>query len=399
MDDAGGEFVLKDLPGTGGFDTVASAEALLPFLKDRADEIEALRRLPRDLSGCFAREGFYRMCAPAVYGGLELPPERTMSTIETLARADGSAAWCVFIGATSGSVLALLPPDSAREIFASPEVLLGGTFAPMGVAEAVEGGFRVEGRWAWGSGIQNADWIMGGCRVMRDGKTELDPRGGPRSRMMLAPAGEIEIHDTWHSAGLCGTGSTEYSMNGLFVPNRRAVGLGVEQPLERALYAFPQFGLLAMGIAAVTLGLARSALDELLDLAGAKTPQGSRRTLAERPATQAEVARAEAELRSARAFFYETIESAWQAAQSGGRLPVEHRRDIRLSTSHAVRSCARVVDRMYELGGGTSVHRSSRLQRIFRDVHVATQHAMVAPSTFEVTGRLLLGLETDPSTL
>ena len=107
-----------------------------------------------------------------------------------------------------------------------------------------------------------------------------------------------------------------------------------------------------------------------------------------------EVALAEAERRSARAFFYETIEAAWEMAQREGRIGVDERRDVRLATTHAVRASASAVDRMYHLAGGTSVYRTSPLQRIFRDVHVTTQHMMVAPSTFELTGRLLLGLET-----
>ena len=384
---------------SGAVDTLAAAQALSTEIRERAEEVEQARRLPRELSRRFAEAGFYRMCVPEAYGGLELPPAETMRTIEAVARADGSCAWCVFIGATSGSVLAMLAPEAAREIFARPEVLLGGVFAPHGRAVGTQGGFRVSGRWPWGSGTENADWVMGGCQVIRNGETELAKSGAPRSRMMIAPAAEIEFLDTWHVSGLCGTGSTDFAMNDLFVPERRAAGLGVDGPLPRPLYAFPQFGLLAMGIAAVALGLARAAIDELLGLAGGKTPQGSSRSLAARPAAQADVARAEALWRSARAFYYEAIERAWDAAKARGEIGVEERRDVRLATTHATRASAAAVDLMYELGGGTSVYRRSPLQRIFRDVHVATQHMMVSPSTLELTGRLLLGLETDTSLL
>jgi alkylation response protein AidB-like acyl-CoA dehydrogenase len=385
--------------GAAVIDTVATARAMRGELLGRAEEIERARRMPADISAGFARAGFFRMCVPEVYGGLELPPADTMYTIETLGQADGSCAWCVFIGATSGTVLAMLPPDSARAIFHSPEVLLGGVFAPRGKAVAEPGGFRVSGRWQWGSGTQNAQWVMGGCEVIRDGKPELLHNGTPRSRMMIAPASEIEFFDTWHVSGLCGTGSTDFAMNDLFVPDARAVGIGVDGPLPRPLYAFPQFGLLAMGIAAVALGLARAAIEALVEIAGGKTPQGSARPLATRPAAQADVARAEALLRSARAFYYEAIERAWESACARGRIEVEHRRDVRLATTHATRTCADVVDLMYDLGGGTSVYHRSPLQRIFRDVHVATQHMMVSPATLELTGRLLLGLDTDASQL
>ena len=380
-------------------DLRASARALAPELSARADEIEAARRLPPDLAERFARDGFYRACVPEIYGGLECPPAETMGAIEILARADGSCGWCGFIGATSGTVLAMLPPDAAREIFPHPEVRLGGVFAPRGKAVAEEGGFRVNGRWQWGSGTQNCDWVMGGCQVIRDGQPELLSNGTPRSRMMLAPADQLEFFDTWHVSGLCGTGSTDFAMNDLFVPESHAVGIGVDGPLPRPLYAFPQFGLLAMGIAAVAMGLARAAIDSLVEIASGKTPAGSSRPLAARASAQADVSRAEALLRSSRALYYETIESAWESACQRGEIGVEHRRDVRLATTHATRASAEAVDLMYHLGGGSSVYRSSPLQRIFRDAHVATQHMMVSPATLELTGRLYLGLETDVAML
>jgi alkylation response protein AidB-like acyl-CoA dehydrogenase len=264
---------------------------------------------------------------------------------------------------------------------------------------ATEAGFQVSGRWAWGSGSENADWVMGGCQVIRDGEVERAKSGAPRSRMMIAPADQIEFLDTWHVTGLCGTGSTDFAMNDVFVPQRRAAGLGIDGPLARPLYAFPQFGLLALGIAAVAMGLARAAIDELVSVAGAKTPQGSSRPLALRSAAQSDVSKAEALLRSARALYYETIGSAWETARADGVIGTEQRRDLRLATTHATRASAAAVDLMYELGGGTSVYRRSPLQRIFRDVHVATQHMMVGPSTLELTGRLFLGVGTDTSLL
>ncbi len=378
---------------------VLAAAKMADDLRAAADEFEAARRIPEEWSSRFAQAGFYRLCVPEVYGGLEAPPTESMNVIETLARADGSAAWVVFIGATSGSVLAYLPAESSREIFHNPEVMLAGVFAPRGVAIAVDGGFQVNGRWQWGSGTQNADWVMGGCQVVHDGVAETMPNGAPRSRMMLVPQDEIEFFDTWHASGLCGTGSTDFAINDRFVPESHAVGLAGGEPVQAPLYAFPQFGLLAMGIAAVTLGLARAAIDELVDLADSKTPSGSGRSLANRPSTQADVSSAEAMVRAARSFFYETVESGYETAKVEGHMPVERRREVRLSTTHAVRECAKAVDLMYHLAGGTSVYRRSPLQRIFRDVHVATQHMMVAPAILELTGRLFLGVETDTSLL
>ncbi len=379
--------------------TLELARGFEAELRERAAEIESARRLPRDLSDRFAQAGFYRMCVPSALGGLECAPATTMETIETLARADGASAWCVFIGATSGSVLSLLSEATGREIFAHPKTLLSGVFAPRGTAAAVDGGFRISGRWPWGSGTQNADWILAGCRIVREGAPAADASRGPETRLMVVPAAAVEFLDTWHVSGLSGTGSTDFEIHDLFVPASRAVAFGVDRPLARPLYAFPQFGLLALGIGAVALGLARAAIDALVALAGRKMPDGSGRPLAARSAAQSEVALAEATLRSARAFYREAIATAWEAATTRGEIDLTHRRDIRLATTHATQASAAVVGRMYALAGGSAVYQSSPLQRIFRDVHVATQHMMVSQSTFELTGRMLLGLETDTAML
>jgi indole-3-acetate monooxygenase len=376
---------------------LASASGFIEELRARGDEIEAARRLPKDLSDSLARAGFYRTLVPSVYGGLECSPRTVALLLETLARGDASAAWVTLVAATSGSALARVPPATARAVLALPETMVCGVFAPRGRAERDGDGYRVSGRWQWGSGTQNADWILGGCLLFRDGQLEKDPTGAPRAHMALVPAADVRFHDTWHVSGLNGTGSTDFELENIFVPEDRIVGYHDLPPPEGPLQAFPHFGLLALCVGAVTLGIARSAIEELLELAGVKKPFGSRRTLAERAATQIDVAEAEALLRSGRAYFFEAIDTAWEAANRTGELTLEHRRDLRLATTHAVRSAARAVDLMYNLGGGSSVYRASRLQRHFRDIHVATQHIMVGPGTLEVAGRLLLGLETDTS--
>jgi alkylation response protein AidB-like acyl-CoA dehydrogenase len=180
----------------------------------------------------------------------------------------------------------------------------------------------------------------------------------------------------------------------------RSVALGHDRPIAPgALYAFPLFGLLALGIAAVALGIARGALDEILALAVAKTPTGGRRTLAERATVQAQLAEAEATLGAARAFLDDLVGEAWAAARAAGVIPVPLRARLRLAATHATTASARVVNTAYTAGGGTAVYADSPLQRAFRDVHVVTQHMMVAPATWELCGRVLLGLDTDTTML
>lgn len=385
-------------------DLLAAAERFAPEIAERAAEIEANRFLPQDMAKRFAEAGLYRLCVPEAYGGLESHPCELVKVVERIAQADGSAAWCVFIGATSGVVAAFLEPCEAKRIFGDPLTITAGVFAPRGKAvranEGVVDGYRVTGRWQWGSGSRNASWISGGALIIGDdGKPEMAAEGLPQNRMMMFRAEDVTLHDTWDVSGLCGTGSTDFEVKDLFVPAARAVSLISDKPLARPLYCFPTFGLLGIGIAAVSLGIARGAIDTLVELAGGKTPQGSSKPLALRAKAHLDVSQAEALIRSARAYLMETIEAAWEAASKDGEITVAHRRDIRLATTHAAQSAARAVDLMYTLAGGSSVYRNSSLQRQFRDVHVATQHMMVSDATYELTGRLLLGVPTNTAML
>lgn len=378
---------------------VERACALGDEVASRAAEIEAARRIPADLSRKMAAASFYRMFVPASVGGAEASPSVGARVFETLARADASVAWVAFIGATSGTALAQIPEATARSVFATPETMIAGVFAPNGKAERTTGGFVAEGRWQWGSGCENAQWILGGCTLVESGQPMKTDGGVPRRHMLLFPARDVEILDTWHVAGLRGTGSTDFRVQSVFVPEDHVVGYLPQDAPARPLYRFPQFTLLALGIGAVALGVARASILELTSLAAGKKRFGSASTIAIRSHSHLEVAGAEARLRSARAFYYEAIEAAWRAANEGTAIPIELRRDLRLATTNAVNEAVKVVDAMYTLAGGASVYESSRLQRQFRDVHVATQHIMVGPGTLETVGRLLLGVDADTSSL
>lgn len=385
---------------TGGDGLIAAAHGFAGELRERAAEIEAGRQLPQDIADRFAAAGFYRMAVPKALGGLEATPQQIAGVIDALAQADGSAAWCVMIGSTTGLTAAYLDPAAAARIYGDdPNTITAGVFAPMGTAEMSADSATVKGRWAWGSGSHNAQWVFGGARLMSDGAPVMDDAGRPRTQMFAMPVQDLKLHDNWDPSGLAGSGSSDFEANDVVVPLGHGADITRPPSLTNPLYAFPVFGLLAVGIASVATGLARQAIDEIIDIGGGKVPQGSRKTLAHRPQAQSELAQGEAELRAAHSFLDNAVGAAWDAATADGAIGVDHRRDLRLAATHATTASARVVDRMYLLGGGSSVHRTSPLQRAFRDVHVATQHMMTAPATWELTGRLLFGLETDTATL
>jgi indole-3-acetate monooxygenase len=369
-------------------------------LRSRSEEFEALGRLPDDIATMLRDEGLFATWIPSAYGGAERSALAGLQSIAALSEADGAAGWCAMIALTTSMIGYLLPVEHAQEIY-HPKAITGGFAAPMGTAVPVAGGgLRVSGQWAWGSGTSHCTSIGGGVRLVGP-----DGRPAPREDGLAFPyvffdVGDVELLDTWDVAGLEGTGSTDYVVADAFVPEGRWVELGVTEPVVDApLARLPLFGLLALGVASVNVGIARRALAETIALAVDKRPQGSRKPLAERQTTQVDVARADATIRSSWAFMTDAVGDAWETAEAGDPLSVEQRRLLRLAATDATARCAEAVRRLHLVAGAAAVYRSSPIQRAFRDSHVATQHAMVAERTYELAGRLALDLPTDAAQL
>ena len=295
----------------------------------------------------------------------------------------------VNISSTTSSLSGFLAPEWAHLIFDDPLGAYGGAFAPNGKGTAVEGGWRVDGHWMWGSGTQHCQWVNGG--VMTDQR---------EMRLMFFPVGDVSFLDTWHASGLRGTGSLDYEVKGAFVPRGREVHVGkVWAQVDSAVSRFPNFNLLAAGLAAVTLGIARRAIDEAIALLDTKTNPAARTRAAEYGPAQVNLAMAEATLGGARAFIREEVARTWEQVVRGDRPSVEQKARLRLAAAHAALQSARAVDLAYYVGGGSSVFEASPLQRCQRDVHTATQHMMVSDRNLITYARLRLGLEAETTLL
>jgi alkylation response protein AidB-like acyl-CoA dehydrogenase len=375
---------------------------LLPRIRSAAADTEMSRRAAPALIDELAHAGAFRMLVPKAYGGAQATPSEMVRAIEEISRACASTGWCVMVGALSGLLAAYADDALAREIFEKrPNVILSGVFAPTGHAvELPDGRLRVRGRWAFASGCEHASYRMGGVLMMSDGKPVMRAEGEPDVRHVIFDANDAKVVDTWDVAGLCGTGSHDMLVEDVVVPAARAVRFTTAPAREKgALYTFPPIGLLALGVASVCLGIAREAIAELVAVAGAKHPGGGRRSLAERETVQVQVGEAEALVASSRAYVLSTADEIFAKASGGAVVEDADRARLRLAATHATRACARAVDLMYEAGGGTSIYKKNALQRHFRDLHVATQHAMVASSTYSIAGRLALGQRVDRTTL
>ena len=297
------------------------------------------------------------------------------------------------IANTTGLLAARLDREVAHAIFGRTDAVAGGFAAPMGVATLGDGAAHVSGEWAWGSGSSHATTMGGGVRIVdTNGSPAALPDGG---RVGFSFFTEVEELDTWHVSGLQGTHSTDYRVENARVPLERMVSMDRRSlVVDEPLYRFSTFGALALGVAMTMVGLAERAIEELTLLAE-KIPQGSSKGLTHRAPVQADLAQSVAAVRGARAYVADEVGRSWDEVVSSGRVTDERKVALRLAANAAAESALGAVDRCYTSAGGEAVYRRSPLQRVFRDIHVASQHAMVAARVYEPLGRFGFGLETE----
>jgi indole-3-acetate monooxygenase len=368
-----------------------SIRHLLPTLRGRRQDIEQARRLPADVAASLRSTGLYGLGVPRAIGGQEATPIELMQAIEAVATADGSAGWCAMIGTGNNVCAGYINERGAREVWSDPEAPTAGIAAPAGGAVRVEGGVRVSGRWPFASGISHCDWAWAGCLVMDNGKPRMTTHG-PEIIHVCVPVKDLQVHDTWYVSGLSGTGSTDFSASELFVPEHRIFAL-LDPTGHRTepLYRMPPLTLFVLQVVCVSLGIARTALDELIELALTKVPTLYQTVLADRPVAQVELARAEAALGAARALLYSTADDIWRTVLAGGEVTSRQLALARIACLQAAETGASVTKTANTLAGGSSLYTRSSLQRHARDAEAITHHFTVAPHVWEEAGRVLLG--------
>lgn len=368
-----------------------SIQNLLPAIRTRRQEIEQARRMPRDLVDELRQTGMFSLSVPRAIGGKEASPLDIMRAIETVATADGSTGWCAMIAIGNNVAAGYMSESGAREIFVDPNLPSAGIAAPAGTAIREDGGIRVSGRWPFASGITHSDWVWAGCLVTEDGRPRMTPHG-PEIVHAWLPVKDVEIHDTWHVSGLCGTGSNDFSARDVFVPEQRTFALlDPSGHRPEPLYQMPPLSLFVFQLVSVSLGIARSALDELNEHAQAKVPSLYTTVLADKPVAQVELARAEAALGGARSFLYETVDGMWQSVRTGQAPTARQLALGRIAATHAAETAAAVTRTANSLAGGSSIYLTSSLQRHARDAEAVTHHFTVSAHTWEEAGRVLLG--------
>lgn len=375
-------------------DMVAAAMRLAPAVRAARDQAEQMRQTPPALAAEITRAGIYQMYLPRSTGGPETPPLIAFRVVEELSKVDGSVGWCAMIATALSLNVGRLPVDVGRQLAGTPADYRGaGSARPGGRAWDVPGGYRVKGRWNFASGIQNARWLYCTC-IMMDGDTpRVTAAGPPVLRAMWVPRDSVSIVDTWSVMGMRGTGSQDFTVDDVIVPAARSC-LSDAPPTEAGplYYQRAWYVNLWTPSAANALGIARGAIDSLAEIAATEASTMSTNLLRDRPAVQTRIAEADAIVNAARAYVFHAVGTLWRIL-CAGETPSDY--DIaqgRLSIVHAMHESVRAVDKVFHAAGTNAIYTRLPLERAFRDVHVAVQHAAALPSYFESAGKVLLGL-------
>jgi alkylation response protein AidB-like acyl-CoA dehydrogenase len=350
----------------------------------RAGEFDRQRHLSADIVEAFKAQGIYRALVPKRFGGDECSPARFCQLIERISHADGSAGWVASFG-MSPVYLAALPLETLAKVYANgPDVVFAGGIFPPQPAELAEGGFTVKGRWKYSSGSMGADLVGVGIAPRAGDKLDLP-------RLAVMPASHAHIDPTWDTVGLAGTGSHDLVVNDVFVPQEWTFIRGGKPNLDEPFFRYPSLSFATQVLSVVGLGVARAALDELRDMASGRISVTGAPALADRPLAQVEIAKAEAALLSARAFFYDAIDQAWQLVLAGEAVPETVTNLLRLSSTHATRVAADVARTAQLLAGMSGVFSDSPLARCVNDANVVTQHAFMGDITYQNAGAIFFG--------
>jgi alkylation response protein AidB-like acyl-CoA dehydrogenase len=359
------------------------------------DRAEELRTLPHDAVALLRSTGVFWLKTPAELGGTPLPPIEFCDVIEELSYIDTSSAWAAMIGAgCNGLAGGWLPEEGARRIFASSadgtRPVVAGQLVPRGTGHPVRGGYLVSGRWGFSSGIVHADWLIGAFASREGGAEDAGDTGFGKMVVFLVPKAQAEVIDNWHVAGLQGTGSLDWSLDGVFVPTELTYDLGTPSVRGGDLFRLGMPAFVSNEVPPLAIGLARRALDDITELSThtARFPGGP--TVSERPVFHKELGRAETRIRAARAVHREAMARAWESAVAGNVPGEELQLAVTTASVYAIETCAEVVTELFRYGGGRVLALSNPLQRHLRNVLAARQHLALSEESYEAAGRYLL---------
>src|SRR6202163_1594772 len=378
---------------------ISRAEAVRTAVAGAATEIENTRRLPPDLLDKLHDAGLFRLLLPRSSNGIETDPLTFFHVIETIARADGSTAWCLSQAGGCAMSAAYLDLPVAHAIFGNdPRAVIAWGPGPKVKAVECDGGYRVTGVWSFTSGGRHATWLGAHCPIFKaDGSPRLDTDGRQQERTMLVRTEDVAWTDIWNTVGLRGTASDQFELKDFFVRSDHSITRQFDQECRESgpLYRMGAGTCYQVGFAGVACGIARGALDCFIDLARNKVPRGSRSPLRDNAVIQSSLAQAEVNLRAARGFVLQSMADIWKDLSTGATITVEQRITMRMAATHAIHKAREAVDFAYNAAGTTAIFENHPLERRFRDIHTVTQQLQGRLSHFETVGAWMMGADTD----
>ncbi|MGW5049562.1 acyl-CoA dehydrogenase family protein [Actinokineospora sp. NPDC004072] len=386
------EPVRAEVPLTGA-DIIANAKALVPVLRERADEIERNRRLPDDVVGMLREAGVFRIGFSREWGGPGMTSMEQLEVIETIAYGDGSTGWCAKLGSDIGLHANFLDQDEARRMF-SLDMCTAAVIMPIGRAEKVPGGYRLSGRWPFGSGSTHADWIGSGAFVYENGEPYASPDGSNphESRLFFVPREQVESIDNWHTMGLRGSGSCDYRITDVFVPESHTLTFDSPKVPNGPLV---QPEVIQRTMCGVSLGIARAALDHAREVIEGRVERMSGTPWPKLENVQIALAECEAEYYVARAGVYRSLERVWEVTADGigtlDDLTPDERGAPALAGWAAFGMARSVTRKLCDLLGASTLRDGDPMNRWLRDAAAIRQHVTAGDRVTQSVGAYLLG--------
>jgi alkylation response protein AidB-like acyl-CoA dehydrogenase len=383
----------------GDASVIARANAVSSAVAAASDEIEASRRLPPALLDRLHEAKLFRLLLPRSSNGIETDPVTFFHVIETIARADGSTAWCLSQAGGCAMSAAYLDLPVARAIFGNdPRAVLAWGPGPKVKAIECDGGYKVTGVWAFASGGRHASWLGAHCPIFSDdGSPKLEANGVQEERTMLVRTEDVEWTDIWNTVGLRGTASDQFALNDFFVRSDHSITREFDRECRESgpLYRMGSGTCYQVGFAGVACGIARGALDCFVDVARNKVARGTKSPLRDNAVVQSGLAQAEVNLRAARGFVLQSMADIWKHLCAGALITVEQRITVRMAATNAIHKAREAVDFAYNAAGATAIFENHPLERRFRDIHTVTQQLQGQIRHFETVGAWMMGVEAD----
>ncbi|MER5641828.1 acyl-CoA dehydrogenase family protein [Kitasatospora sp. NPDC002227] len=374
---------------TSAAEILDRARTVAPLIRERAEETERIGQLPQDVFEMVRDTGVFGMAVKKSWGGPELDAMQQTEVIEAIATGDASAAWVAMIGMDTPIYNSYLDETVAKELFTDPDAVTAGAIMPQGRGERVPGGFRVSGQWFFGSGISHATWVIGGFLVTNDGELEANPRTGKPGywRIYFAPVEQLDVQETWDTTGLRGSGSKDYRVTDMFVPEEHTFSFA--EPRVTGPTATPD--TILRNMAGVPLGVARAAIDHVRAMAATKVDKNTNQPWAENYRIQTVIAQAEMDLIAARYGVYGSLERQWQLLEAGVESTPELQVESVLARVNAFRTARSIVARLFDLVATAAVYKPSPMDRWLRDLNTMCQHVIAQDVVVQSAGAVLLG--------